>query len=60
MLLLLVETSEFSGSIAQDFKRKVTYCHGPILCFVFSHSTSLRLLSAGALFHREPELQRVS
>ena len=60
VLLLLVETSEYSGSIAPDFKRRVTYCHGPILHFVSAHSTLLRLLYVSALFHREPKLQRVS
>ena len=44
VLLLLVETSEFRESITREFKRRVTYRHGPILRFVFSHSTLLRLL----------------
>ena len=57
--LLHIETSEFNGSFTQEFKRRVTYCCGPILRIVFSQSTLLRLLSASTLFHTELELQWV-
>ena len=60
MFLLFVEISEFGESIPREFKKRVAYCCRLILRFVFRQSTSLRLLSAGALFHTEPELPKVS